>query len=140
MGEHHGVDERSAATAVEDEHRLTAGKVLGFTGRSVVPGRDRTRRRGTDILSGTTTLPQILAIAEDPEIGREIAAVSASGESADDLDALCDLLALHPGTAAARQMALDEVARAMESLDGDIGDADVEALGMIAAGVVDRFA
>ena len=51
---------------------------------------------------GETNLKhKILAIAEDPAIGREIAAVSASGESADDLDALCDLLALHPGTAAA---------------------------------------
>ncbi len=98
------------------------------------------KRRGTDILSGTITLPQILAIAEDPAIGHEIAAVAASGESAEGLDALCDRLALHPGTAAARQMALDEVARAMESLDGDIGGADTDALGLIAAGVVDRFA
>lgn len=98
------------------------------------------KRRGTDILSGTITLPQILAIAEDPGIADAIAAVAASGESAAGVDALCDRLAVHPGRSAAHQVALDQVALAMESLEGDIGGADPDALRLIAAGVVDRFA
>jgi geranylgeranyl pyrophosphate synthase len=97
------------------------------------------KRRGTDILSGTITLPQILAIAHDPSIGGDIAAVAGSGD-ADDLAAMCDRLAMHPGTAAAREMALEQVALAMASLEGDIGGADPDALRVIAAGVVDRFA
>jgi hypothetical protein len=41
---------------------------------------------------------------------------------------------------AARERAIEEVAAAVASLDGDVGDADVAALRTIAAGVVDRFA
>lgn len=95
------------------------------------------KRRGTDILSGTVTLPQILAIEMEPALGNEIGRVAAGGEG---LDALCDRLADHPGTAAARQRAIDEVALAVTSLDGDVGGADTDALRVIAAGVVDRFA
>jgi len=95
------------------------------------------KRRGTDILSGTVTLPQILAIQEEPALGNEIGRVAAGGEG---LESLCDRLARHPGTAAARQRALDEVAQAAEALDGDIGSADADALRTIAAGMVDRYA
>ena len=63
--------------------------------------------------------------------------MAAGGEG---LDALCARLATHPGTAAARRVALDEVALATEALDGDIGGADADALRTIAAGMVDRFA
>lgn len=94
------------------------------------------KRRGTDILSGTVTLPQILAIADEPVLGSEIRGVAGGG---DGLDALCDRLATHPGTAAARRRAVDEVDRAAELLDGDIGGADADALREIAAGVVQRF-
>lgn len=95
------------------------------------------KRRGTDILSGTVTLPQILAIAEDPAVAVEIERVTAGGEGLDDL---CDRLSAHPGTAAARQRALDEVALATDALDGDIGGADADALRTMACGVVDRYA
>lgn len=98
---------------------------------------DTGKRRGTDILSGTVTLPQILAIALEPTLGNEIGRVAAGGEG---LEALCDRLAAHPGTAAARQWAFDEVERAVTSLDGDIGGADADALRVIAAGMVDRYA
>lgn len=101
---------------------------------------DTGKRVGTDILSGTVTLPQILAIASDPDIAGDIAEVAAEGEATERLDALCERLAAHPGTAAARQMALDEVGLALASLDGDIGGADADALRVIAAGVVDRYA
>ena len=95
------------------------------------------KRRGTDILSGTVTLPIILAIADDPAIAVDIAA-AARGEL--PLEPLCDRLAAHPGTAAARAWAIEEVGRAVEVLDGDVGGADVDALRTIAAGVVDRYA
>lgn len=107
--------------------------ILDLSGSPAETGK----RRGTDILSGTVTLPQILAIAEEPALGNEIGRVAAGGEG---LDALCDRLARHPGIAAARQRALDEVALATEALDGDIGGADADALRTIAAGMVDRFA
>ena len=95
------------------------------------------KRRGTDILSGTVTLPIILAIADDPGIAVDIAA-AARGDL--PLEPLCDRLAGHPGTAAARAWAIEEVGRAVEVLDGDVGGADVDALRTIAAGVVDRYA
>lgn len=95
------------------------------------------KRRGTDILSGTVTLPIILAIADDPGIAADIAAAARGDQP---LEALCDRLATHPGTAAARAWAIEEVGRAVEVLDGDVGGADVDALRTIAAGVVDRYA
>jgi geranylgeranyl pyrophosphate synthase len=101
---------------------------------------DTGKRVGTDILSGTVTLPQILAITAEPGIAHDIARVGARGDTGHGLPELCARLASHPGTDAARQMALDEVAQAMASLDGDIGGADVHALRVIAAGVVDRYA
>ncbi len=97
---------------------------------------DTGKRRGTDILSGTVTLPQILAIADEPALGNEIGRVAAGGEG---LEALCDRLAAHPGTAEARRRARDEVDRAVALLEGDIGGADADALREIAAGVVQRF-
>lgn len=94
------------------------------------------KRRGTDILSGTVTLPVILSIAEEPLLAHEIGRVTEDGER---LEALCDRLAVHPGTAAARAQALEQVELALESLDGDLGGADAGALREIAGGVVDRF-
>ncbi len=129
----------------EAQHRLAAygghvgvafqilDDILDIAGSPAEMGK----RRGTDILSGTVTLPQILAIAGDPAIGTEIARVAAGGEG---LEALCDRLAAHEGTRAARARAIEEIELAMESLDGDIGPADHDALRVIAAGVVDRFA
>ena len=95
------------------------------------------KRLGTDILSGTVTLPIILAIAAEPAIAADIAAASRGDLP---LEPLCDRLAAHPGTAAARTWAIEEVGRAVDVLDGDIGGADVDALRTIAAGVVDRYA
>ena len=132
-----GSDEAQARLAAFGEHVGVAFQVLDdildFAGSPDAMGK----RRGTDILSGTVTLPQILAIAEDPAIGNEIGRVAAGG---DGLEALCDQLAAHPGTAAARQAAINQVDLAVASLDGDIGGADADALRVIATGVVERFA
>ena len=132
-----GSDEAQARLAAFGEHVGVAFQVLDdildFAGSPDAMGK----RRGTDILSGTVTLPQILAIAEEPAIGNEIGRVAVGG---DGLEALCDRLAAHPGTAAARQAAINQVDLAVASLDGDIGGADVDALRVIATGVVERFA
>ncbi|MSO43736.1 MAG: polyprenyl synthetase family protein [Thermoleophilia bacterium] len=98
---------------------------------------DTGKRRGTDILSGTVTLPVILAMAREPGLAADIAGVAAGHG---DLEAMCNRLATHSGVIAARAVALDEVALAIQSLDEDIGGADADALQVIASGVVDRFA
>ncbi|MGB0731386.1 MAG: polyprenyl synthetase family protein, partial [Miltoncostaeaceae bacterium] len=130
-------DEAQARLAAFGEHVGVAFQVLDdildFAGSPDAMGK----RRGTDILSGTVTLPQILAIAEEPAIGNEIGRVAAGG---DGLEALCDRLSAHPGTTAARQAAINQVDLAVASLDGDIGGADADALRVIATGVVERFA
>lgn len=130
-------DEAAARLAAYGEHVGVAFQIfddiLDIAGSPAETGK----RRGTDILSGTITLPIILAIAHEPGIADEVAA-AARGEA--PLEPLCDRLASHPGTAEARAWAIDEVGRAVLSLDGDIGLADTGALRTIAAGVVDRYA
>jgi geranylgeranyl pyrophosphate synthase len=130
-------DEAASHLAAYGEHVGVAFQIfddiLDIAGLPAETGK----RRGTDILSGTVTLPIILAIASDPGIADDIAA-AARGEL--PLEPLCDRLATHPGTVAARVRAIEEVGHAVEALDGDIGAADVDALRTIAAGVVDRYA
>ncbi len=130
-------DEAQARLAAFGEHVGVAFQIfddiLDIAGSPAETGK----RRGTDILSGTVTLPIILAIADEPGLASEIERASRGDVP---LLPLCDRLAVHPGTVAARERAIEEVAAAVASLDGDIGDADVAALRTIAAGVVDRFA
>jgi len=130
-------DEAQARLAAFGEHVGVAFQIfddiLDIAGSPAETGK----RRGTDILSGTVTLPIILAIASEPGLASEIERASRGDVP---LLPLCDRLAVHPGTVAARERAIEEVAAAVASLDGDIGDADVAALRTIAAGVVDRFA
>jgi geranylgeranyl pyrophosphate synthase len=130
-------DEAASRLAAYGEHVGVAFQIfddiLDIAGLPAETGK----RRGTDILSGTVTLPIILAIADDPGIAEDIAAASRGDLP---LEPLCDRLATHPGTIAARAWAIDEVGRAVDVLDGDVGGADVDALRTIAAGVVDRYA
>jgi geranylgeranyl pyrophosphate synthase len=130
-------DEAQARLAAFGEHVGVAFQIfddiLDIAGSPAETGK----RRGTDILSGTVTLPIILAIADEPGLASEIERASRGDVP---LLPLCDRLAVHPGAVAARERAIEEVAAAVASLDGDVGDADVAALRTIAAGVVDRFA
>ncbi len=130
-------DEARGRLAAYGEHVGVAFQIfddiLDIAGSPAETGK----RRGTDILSGTVTLPVILAIRDDPAVAGQVAAAS-QGEL--PLEPLCDHLAAHPGTAAAREQAIEQVGLAVASLDGDIGGADADALRTIAAGVVDRYA
>ena len=130
-------DEAQVRLAAFGEHVGVAFQIfddiLDIAGSPAETGK----RRGTDILSGTVTLPIILAIADEPGLASEIERASRGDVP---LLPLCDRLAVHPGAVAARERAIEEVAAAVASLDGDVGDADVAALRTIAAGVVDRFA
>ena len=94
------------------------------------------KRRGADLRDGTVTLPLILAMRQEPGLAAEIrgAADPAARE------ALCDRLAVHPGTADARERALRYVREARSALDGPLDGADRAALTAIADGVVDRYA
>lgn len=105
--------------------------ILDLTGSAAVTGK----RRGTDLRDGTVTLPVILALREEPGLAEEIRAIS---HGADEV-ALCDVLATHPGTAAARERALAYADSARAALNGLDGVA-VNALRTIADGVVDRYA
>lgn len=93
------------------------------------------KRRGTDLAGGTVTLPMILALREEPALGRLIAGAGVGG----GVEGLCDRLAAHPGLARARERALAFVAAAREAIDAPLDGIDQEILLRIADGVVDRY-
>ncbi|MGD9573702.1 MAG: polyprenyl synthetase family protein [Thermoleophilia bacterium] len=106
--------------------------ILDLAGAPAATGK----RRGTDLLDGTVTLPVILAMQLEPEL-RPAVASAADGPG---LEALCDRLAAHPGLGLARERALAFVAAARAAIeDGPADGAGVEALLEIADGVVDRY-
>lgn len=95
------------------------------------------KAQGTDLLDGTVTLPLILARAEDPEL----AALKLDELDAPGAQAACERIA--------RTGALDEVraraARCIETAKRELGDAplsdeDRRLLGLVADGVVERYA
>ncbi len=106
--------------------------ILDLTGDPEATGK----RRGTDLRDGTVTLPVILAMRHEPALRDRIAAVKDDDAS---VDALCDVLATHPGTLQARERALAYVASARASVESIPGLA-TQALSTIADGVVDRYA
>jgi geranylgeranyl pyrophosphate synthase len=105
--------------------------ILDLTGDPEATGK----HRGTDLADGTVTLPVILALRFEPELADRIRAAS----TADDIAALCDHLATHPGTVAARERALALVAAARDELAEPLDGVSAEILREIADGVVDRY-
>ncbi len=107
--------------------------ILDIAGEPAATGK----RRGTDLLGGTVTLPVILALREEPGLALGIRAAGTDGAAVEDL---CDRLAVHRGVALARDRALEYVRLAREAVrDGPLDGADAEALLEIADGVVDRY-
>lgn len=106
--------------------------ILDLTGDPKHTGK----RRGADLRDGTITLPMILAMRHEPELGERIAAARRDEALVDDL---CARLADHPGTRAARERALAYVLSARQAV-ADAGDVATDALLAIADGVVDRYA
>ncbi len=105
--------------------------ILDLTGPTERTGK----RRGTDLKDGTVTLPLILALQSEPALADTIRAAQTGA----DIEAVCDHLATHPGTIAARERALGFVAAAREVVDGPLDGVPREALHEIANGVVDRY-
>ncbi len=107
--------------------------ILDLAGSPAATGK----RRGTDLVDGTITLPVILAMQIEPSLRSPIA--RAPREPA-LIDPLCDRLATHEGLGIARRRALGFVAAARAAIEeGPVEGADAGALLEIADGVVDRY-
>ena len=92
--------------------------------------------RGTDLLDGTVTLPLILARAADPglaELDPEL--------TPEQAERVCDRIAATGALVAAREQALEHVARAKASLGRlELPQQRRQALELVADGVVERYA
>ena len=103
------------------------------------PAERTGKRRGTDLLDGTVTLPLILARRRDPELRaldlREVVTDPAQAE------ALCDRIALTGALGEARNEALRRVAEGKAALgDLELDAGTRRALDLVADGVVERYA
>jgi geranylgeranyl pyrophosphate synthase len=107
--------------------------VLDVTG----PAERTGKRRGTDLLDGTVTLPLILARESSAELFaldlREI-------DGAADAERICTAIEATGAGERARQRALELVATAKRELPSDCPPLQREALELMADGLVDRFA
>jgi geranylgeranyl pyrophosphate synthase len=100
------------------------------------PAERTGKPRGTDLLDGTVTLPLILARRRDPGLS-ELSASLTPEQAA----AICDRIAATGALDEARERALIHVTEAKASLpDLDLPTARRHALGLVADGVVERYA
>jgi len=107
--------------------------VLDVTG----PPERTGKARGTDLIDGTVTLPLILARGRDP--GLE--SIELRGLGRDAVETVCDRIAATGALGAVRDRAKHGIKRAKEILDSpDFSGEERELLGMIADGVVERYA
>jgi geranylgeranyl pyrophosphate synthase len=95
------------------------------------------KHRGTDLLDGTVTLPLILARARDPELAKLDLRTIADPQRAAEV---CDLIAATGALDEARRMALDHVTAAKREIPRDLAGRERDALGLVADGVVARYA
>jgi geranylgeranyl pyrophosphate synthase len=101
------------------------------------PAERTGKPRGTDLLDGTVTMPLILARRHDPELR----ALDPRGVSPETVDDVCDRIAATGALEESRAMALEHVAAAKAELDGlALPDERAHALGLVADGVVERYA
>jgi geranylgeranyl pyrophosphate synthase len=106
--------------------------VLDVTG----PPERTGKARGTDLLDGTVTLPLILAIERDPELG----AVELRGIDAAEAERVCERIAASGALDEVRARARAGIEQAKAALrDEAFDDEERELLGMIADGVVERY-
>ncbi len=107
--------------------------VLDVTG----PPERTGKARGTDLLDGTVTLPLILARRLDPGLGE----AELRGLDQDAAEALCDRIAATPALDEVRERAKEGIRRAKEILSSpEFTEEERELLGMVADGVVERYA
>ena len=100
------------------------------------PAERTGKHRGTDLLDGTVTLPLILARAEDPGLTRlDLRAVTTRAQA----EEICDRIAATGALAETRARAAELLARAKETVRGDV-DAGLErTLQAVADQVADRY-
>ncbi len=96
------------------------------------------KRRGTDLLDGTTTLPLIIAREKDPFL-RDFDLRELTG-NADRAELVCDRIAATGALIESRRRALALVAEAKQSIGGQVDAELAEALDIVADGIVDRYA
>jgi geranylgeranyl pyrophosphate synthase len=100
------------------------------------PAERTGKPRGTDLLDGTVTLPLILARRRDPELSELTPSLTPERAAA-----MCDRIAATGALDDARERALIHVTEAKTSLaDLDLPEPRRHALGLVADGVVERYA
>jgi geranylgeranyl pyrophosphate synthase len=104
--------------------------VLDMTG----PAERTGKRRGTDLLDGTVTLPLIEARRLDPTLAR------LDLRSIDDPEDVCDRVLATGATQLARERAHRMVDAAKANLPSGLGPDQRRALELVADGVVERYA
>ena len=95
------------------------------------------KARGTDLIDGTVTLPLILARRADPSLGE----IDLRGLDEASAESLCDRVAATGALDDVTAMALGFVGEAKVPLDSPaFSDEERRLLGLVADGVVDRYA
>jgi geranylgeranyl pyrophosphate synthase len=107
--------------------------VLDITG----PAERTGKRRGTDLLDGTVTLPLILARERSPELAAlDLRAIAGASEA----ERICEAIEATGAAERAREMALDLVATAKRDLPASLPLSQRQALALMADSLVDRYA
>ena len=101
------------------------------------PAQRTGKPRGTDLLDGTVTLPLILAVERDPELAEvELRELDSAGA-----EEVCDRIDATGVLDGVRARAREMIERAKSSLQSDdFSDPERELLGLVADGVVERYA
>ncbi len=103
------------------------------------PAERTGKQRGADLLDGTVTLPLIVARGRDPELAGLDLGATVTGPA--EADGVCDRIAKTGALGESRERALGYVAEAKAALGGiDLPRERLDALGLVADGVVERYA
>jgi geranylgeranyl pyrophosphate synthase len=116
------------------EHLGVAFQVLDDVLDVSGPPERTGKPRGADLLDGTVTLPLILAAREEPSLTGTV-------RCAEEAAAVCDRIAATGALERARDKALAYVGEAKRILaETDLSERRAHALGLVADGVVERYA
>jgi geranylgeranyl pyrophosphate synthase len=100
------------------------------------PAAQTGKRRGTDLLDGTVTLPLILARQSDPELAAlDLGALRGRRQA----EAVCERIAASGALAEARDWAFQIVRQAKDELPRSLPGRLTELLNLVADAVVERY-